>query len=114
MKNGENGKRLIFPHVFGWVNEKVEEFFFGLAEEKSERMEKIVYIITHISLLKKKSYKKKKTTNQPKNKKAITIHAKFKKEKKMKRKQTAKKRKEKKRKGKQSKKTSHHAQFKNK
>ena len=44
MKNGENGKRLIFPHVFGWVNEKVEEFFFGLAEEKSERMEKIVYI----------------------------------------------------------------------
>ena len=114
MKNGENGKRLIFPHVFGWVNEKVEEFFFGLAEEKSERMEKIVYIITHISLLKKKSYKKKKTTNQPKNKKAITIHAKFKKEKKMKRKQTAKKRKEKKRKGKQSTKTSHHARFKNK
>ena len=93
MKNGENGKRLIFPHVFGWVNEKVEEFFFGLAEEKSERMEKIVYIITHISLLKKKSYKKKKTTNQPKNKKAITIHAKFKKEKRKekKRKQTAKK-----------------------
>ena len=65
MKNGENGKRLIFPHVFGWVNEKVEEFFFGLAEEKSERMEKIVYIITHISLLKKNHIKKRKQpTNQ--------------------------------------------------
>ena len=53
--------------MFGWVNEKVEEFFFGLAEEKSERMEKIVYIITHISLLKKNSYnkKKKKKKNQP-------------------------------------------------
>ena len=99
MKNGENGKRLIFPHVFGWVNEKVEEFFFGLAEEKSERMEKIVYIITHISLLKKNSYKKKKTTNQPKNKKAITIHAKFKKEIKNEKKANCqkKKRKEKKR-----------------
>ena len=78
---------------------KWRDFFFGLAEEKSERMEKIIYIITHISLLKKNSYKKNKTTNQPKNKKAITIHAKFKKEKKNERKanRQKKKRKEKKR-----------------
>ena len=100
--------------MFGWVNEKVEEFFFGLAEEKSERMEKIVYIITHISLLKKNHIKKRKQPTNQKIKKQSPFMPSLKKKKKMKGKQTAKKRKEKKRKGKQSTKTSHHARFKNK
>ena len=66
MKNGENGKRLIFPRVFGWVNEKVEEFFFfwfGWGE-KWENGKNSLYKFTHISLLKKIHIKKKKSTNQ--------------------------------------------------
>ena len=68
--------------MFGWVNEKVEEFFFGLAEEKSERMEKIVYIITHISLLKKNHIKKRKQPTNQKIKKQSPFMPSLKKKKK--------------------------------
>jgi len=48
MKNDENGKKLIFLRVFGWVNEKVEEFFFFFFFDRLRRKvrewKKIVYI----------------------------------------------------------------------